>query len=96
MLGQHSYPGDFIAVTTDLEFETARAGEACASLPCGAACGLSVNAFGKETITVRVDTSDFWEQNSADPATLILVPSNVCMWCYEQMYNNEVETKATR
>lgn len=94
-IGQHSYPGNLIAATRDLEFETAHAGEACANLPCGAACGLSVNAFGKDTITVRVDTPDFWKPNSADPAMLTLGPSTVCTWCYEQMYNDEVETKSS-
>ena len=94
-IGQHSYPGNLIAATRDLEFETAHAGEACANLPCGAASGLSVNAFGKDTITVRVDTPDFWKANSADPAMLTLGPSTVCTWCYEQMYNDEVETKAS-
>ena len=54
-IGQHSYPGDLIASTRDLEFEAAHAGESCSALPCKAACGLSVNAFGKDTITVRVD-----------------------------------------
>ena len=93
-IGQHSYPGNLIAETRDLDFETAHAGEACASLPCGAACGLSVNAFGKDTITVRIDTPDFWKQNAADPVNLTLGPSTVCTWCYEQMYNDEVETKA--
>ena len=93
-IGQHSYPGNLIASTRDLEFETAHAGEACASLPCGAACGLSVNAFGKDTITVRIDTPDFWKQNDADPINLTLGPSTVCTWCYAQMYNDEVETNA--
>ena len=92
-IGQHSYPGDLIAGTRDIEFETAHAGEACADLPCGAACGLSVNAFGKDTITVRVDPPSFWKQSDADPINLTLGPSTVCTWCYEQMYNEEVEAK---
>ena len=94
-IGQYSYPGNLIARIRDLKFETSHAGEACANLPNGAACGLSVNAFGKDTITVRVDPPDFWKQNSADPVMLTLGPSTVCTWCYEQMYNDEVETKAS-
>ena len=92
-IGQHSYPGDLIAGTRDLEFETAHAGEACADLPCGAACGLSVNAFGKDSITVRVDPPNFWKQNDADPVYLTLPPSTVCTWCYEQMYSDDVAAK---
>lgn len=94
-IGQYSYPGNLIARIRDLKFETAHAGEACANLSSGAACGLSVNAFGKDTITVRVDPPDFWKPNSADPVMLTLGPSTVCTWCYEQMYNDEVETKAS-
>ena len=92
-VGQHSYPGNLIAETRDLEFEASHAGEACAKLPCGAACGLSVNAFGKDSITVSVDPPSFWKKNSADAANLTLGPSTVCTWCYEQMYNDEVEAK---
>ena len=47
-VGQHSYPGELIAETRDLEFEKAHAGEPCSAFPCKTACGLSVNAFGKE------------------------------------------------
>ena len=92
-IGQHSYPGDLIAGTRDIEFETAHAGEACANLPSGAACGLSVNAFGRDPITVRVDPPSFWKVNDADAVNLTLGPSTVCTWCYEQMYNDEVEVK---
>ena len=44
-IGQHSYPGDLIAGTRDVEYETAHAGEPCSDNPCAVACGLSVNAF---------------------------------------------------
>lgn len=54
-IGQHSYPGDLIAETRDLDFETAHTGESCSEWPCKTACGFSVNAFGNESITVRVD-----------------------------------------
>ena len=92
-IGRHSYPGDLISRTRDLEYETAHAGEACSALPCAAACGFSVNAFGKDSITVRVDPPDFWKQTDADPVNITLGPSTVCTWCYEQMYNDNVETK---
>ena len=91
-VGQHSYPGDLIAGSRDLEFETAHAGETCADFPCAIACGLSVNAFGKDTVKVRVDPPDFWKKNDADPVKFDLPPYTVCTWCYEQMYNDDVET----
>lgn len=92
-IGQHSYPGDLIASTRDLEFEAAHAGESCSALPCKAACGLSVNAFGKDTITVRLDPPSFWKKNDADAINITLPPSTVCTWCYEAMYNDEVEAR---
>lgn len=92
-VGQHSYPGDLIAGTRDLEFEGKHAGEPCAKNHCGVACGLSVNAFGKDPITVKVDPPSFWKSGDADPIKIILPPSTVCTWCYEAMYNDDVETK---
>lgn len=92
-VGEHSYPGDLIASTRNLEFETAHAGEPCSKYPCSVACGLSVNAFGKDTVKVRVDIPSFWKEGSADPVTLSLPPYTVCTWCYEQMYNEAAEYK---
>ena len=92
-IGQHSYPGDLIAGTRDLKFESEHAGEACSKYPCRTACGLSVNAFGKDSITVKVNPPSFWKDGDADPLNIILPPSTVCTWCYEAMYNDDVKTK---
>ena len=92
-IGQHSYPGDLIAGTRDLKFESEHAGEACSKYPCRTACGLSVNAFGKDSITVKVNPPSFWNDGDADPLNIILPPSTVCTWCYEAMYNDDVKTK---
>ena len=81
-VGQHSYPGDLIANNRDIEYETAHAGEPCSDNPCAVACGLSVNAFGKDPIKVRVDTPDFWNKKDADPIKIELPPYTVCTWCY--------------
>lgn len=89
-VGQHSYPGTLVGETRDLEFEKKHAGESCALHPCRAACGLSVNAFGKESIQVKVDTPSWWEEGDADPAILTLPPYTVCTWCYEAMYHESV------
>ena len=92
-IGQHSYPGNLIASTRNLEFETEHAGESCSKYPCGAACGLSVNAFGKDSITVEVEPPSFWKAGDANSINITLPPSTVCTWCYEVMYNDDVETK---
>lgn len=89
-VGQHSYPGELIAETRDLEFEKAHAGESCAMFPCKVACGLSANAFGKESIQVKVDPPSWWEKGDADPTILTLPPYTACTWCYEAMYKADV------
>ncbi len=91
-IGQHSYPGNLIASTRDLAFETKHAGEPCSNFPFGVACGFSVNAFGKDSINVKVDPPSFWKANAADAIQLTLPPSTACTWCYEEMYNDDVET----
>ena len=89
-VGQHSYPGELIAETRDLEFEKAHAGESCAMFPCKVACGLSSNAFGKESIQVKVEPPSWWEKGDADPTILTLPPYTACTWCYEAMYKADV------
>lgn len=92
-VGRYSYPGDHIARARNLQFETEHAGEACAKWPCRTACGFSVNAFGKDSITVRVDPPSFWQKGDADPIDLTLAPSTVCTWCYEGMYSDDAKAK---
>lgn len=89
-VGQHSYPGNMIAGQRDLEFETAHAGESCTLHSCRVACALSVNAFGKETVQVRVDTPSWWKPEEASPTILTLPPYTACTWCYEAMYKTNV------
>ena len=89
-VGQHSYPGNLIASTRDLEFEKEHAGESCSKFPCQVACGLSANAFGKETIQVEVDTPGWWKPEDGSPTKLIIPPYTACTWCYEGMYKDDV------
>lgn len=90
-IGQRSYPGNLIAGTRNLKYEMEHAGEPCSSLQCQAACGLSVNAFGKESMSVRVDVPDFWEKGAAKPVDIPIPPYTACTWCYEPMYSDEVK-----
>ena len=89
-VGHHSYPGELIAEQRDLEFETTHAGESCSLHPCRVACALSANAFGKETVQVRVDPPAWWKKEDADPKILTLPPYTACTWCYEAMYQGDV------
>lgn len=92
-VGQYSYPGTLIAENRDLDFEMKHAGEACALHPCKAACGCSVNAFGKDTIQIRVAPPSWWGEQNADDAIITLPPSTACTWCYESMYSDDVLNK---
>ena len=93
-VGQYSYPGTLIAENRDLDYETKHAGEACSSHPCKAACGCSVNAFGKDTIQIQIDPPSWWGKGDANPALLTLPPSTACTWCYESMYSDDVLNKS--
>ena len=94
-VGQHSYPGELIAETRDLEFEKAHAGEPCSAFPCKTACVLSVNAFGKESIQVKVNPPSWWKKGEADSTVLTLPPYTACTWCYEAMYKDEVSSSVS-
>ena len=85
-VGQHSYPRGLIAEKRDLDYESKYAGESCALHPCKVACGLSVNAFGKETIKIQLEPTKWW--GIKEPTILTLPPFTSCTWCYEAMYND--------
>lgn len=86
--GAHSYPGDLISSTRDLDLEKEHKGEPAGNFPCRIACGLSINAFGKDTVTTRVLKPNWWD--SGDPIDLTIPPYTACTWCYEAMYKKDV------
>lgn len=94
-VGQYSYPGNLIASSRDLDFETAHCGEACKNFPCRIACGLSVNAFGNDTIKVKVEPPGFFKSfdksYNEKPLELDLAPYTACTWCYEQMFSDTIK-----
>lgn len=95
-VGQYSYPGDLIAGNRDLPFEMNHCGGACKNFPCRVACGLSVNAFGKDPITVEAAPPDFFKQFDQTYTKTSLVmnlpPYTACTWCYEPMFSYETKT----
>lgn len=93
-VGAHSYPGDLIASKRNLDFEKEHMGESAEQFPCKVACGLSINAFGKETIQTQVDPPDWWGEGNAEPVILNLPPATACTWCYESMYKKDVAPEA--
>lgn len=95
-VGRYSYPGDMIANTRNLDFETKNCGAACKNFPCQVACALSVNAFGDDTVRAKVDPPGFFksfdQSYTETPLALDLPPHTVCTWCYEKMFSEEVKT----
>lgn len=92
-VGQYSYPGDLIAGSRDLDFETAHCGEACKNFPCRVACGFSVNAFGEDSIKVKAEPPGFWLDNYALSTEIELPPRTACTWCYEKMYSDDIKVR---
>lgn len=91
-VGQHSYPGDVIAGSRDLEWES-KAGVAgcnCSKLAQIPACAFSINAFGKETIKAKADPPDFFRDES-NGVEIQIPPSTACIWPYEAMYGDDVK-----
>lgn len=91
-VGPHSYPGDLIATKRNLDLEKEHQGESAQKYPCKIACGLSINAFGKETVQAQVEPPDWW--SDGDPLVLTLPPATACTWCYEAMYKKDVAAEA--
>lgn len=91
-IGQHSYPGDVIAGSRDLEWEMEKgvAGCNCSKLEQIPACAYSINAFGKETIKAKADPPDFFRDESKG-IEIQLPPSTACIWPYEAMYGDDVK-----
>lgn len=92
-VGQHSYPGDQIRVSRNLDWEVANAGLSCARTEGLPPCVYSINAFGKETIGAYADAPDWYPAN--ERVTWDLPSSTVCIWPFEQMYGSEVENRGS-
>lgn len=91
-IGQHSYPGDFIAGSRDLDWEIQKnvAGCNCSKLDKIPACARSINAFGSEKIKIKENPPHFFYDNS-EGVEFDLPPSTACIWPYEQMYSDDVK-----
>jgi ATP-dependent exoDNAse (exonuclease V) alpha subunit len=91
-IGQHSYPGDVIAGSRDLEWESEEgvAGCNCSKLGKIPACAYSINAFGGEQIKANANPPDFFYDDS-EGIEFDLPPSTACIWPYEQMYGDDVK-----
>ena len=67
-VGQHSYPGDLIATSRDLDWERESCGKECLELyekeglipP----CSFSINAYGDQEIFVKADPPEFFRDGT--------------------------------
>lgn len=91
-VGSHSYPGDMIAETRKLDWETQKGvcGCSCNKLKDIPPCIFSINAFGKEPLTAYSDPPEWFNDDSVRK-TWPLTPFSVCIWPYEEMYKEEVK-----
>lgn len=91
-VGRHSYPGDKIKESRDLEWESRHdvKGRPCDELyEAIPACGLSINAFGDVYTKAKVDVPE-WYNKETQPSIIDIPPSTVCIWPYEGMYSEDV------
>ena len=89
-VGQHSYPGDMIAQTRELEWESKVKGKSIAKLDKIPPCVYSINAFGLETVKAFSKPPD-WFRDGSKVRYWDLPPSTVCIWPYEKMYTDDVK-----
>lgn len=87
-VGQYSYNGEHIAKTRNLDYEQKYAGDSCCNHPCKIECGMSINAFGKDPIDVKVDVPNFYD--SGDPKIIKLPPATVCTWPFEGQWDDSL------
>lgn len=91
-VGQHSYPGEMIRERRKLEEEMPVAGKCCAELGYTPPCMYSINAFGAKELKAHSDPPAFFF-GEAKRKDWSLPPATVCVWPYEEMYNEDAKTE---
>jgi len=90
-VGRHSYPGEMIRETRDLEYEKQNAGRCCSKLAGKVPpCMYSVNAFGEKAMEAFAEPPAFFK-GGAQTTSWELKPNTVCIWPYEEMYGDDVK-----
>jgi len=92
--GRHSYPGDAISHSKNVEYEIKCAGEHSSKLDIPPPCALSCNAFGSESIRCLHNPPEWF--NGAQGVWADVPPYTVNIWPYEQMYTDEVIATAAK
>ncbi len=86
-VGQFSYPGTQIAEGRNLEWEQANSGCDCSELNSIPPCISSINAFGTKRLTAYANPPTFFADQTRR-REWDLPPATVCIWPYEEMYEN--------
>jgi RecD/TraA family predicted helicase len=91
-VGQHSYPGDLIKESRNLEWESKEgvAGCHCSQIDGIPPCSYSINAFGTSGMKGESNPPDFFNDDSKG-VTFEIPAATACIWPYEQMYSDDVK-----
>ena len=91
-VGQHSYPGDLISHSRDLEWEEQEnvAGCHCSTVDGIPPCAYSINAFGNTAVKGESNPPDFFKDESKG-VQFEIPASTACIWPYEQMYSDDIK-----
>jgi RecD/TraA family predicted helicase len=91
-VGQHSYPGDLISQSRNLEWEEQKnvAGCHCSTLDGIPPCSYSINAFGNTAMKGESNPPDFFKDDSKG-VQFEIPASTACIWPYEQMYSDDIK-----
>lgn len=91
-VGQHSYPGDLISQSRDLEWEEEEnvAGCHCSTIDGIPPCAYSINAFGNASVKGESNPPDFFKDKSTG-VQFEIPASTACIWPYEQMYSDNIK-----
>lgn len=91
-VGQHSYPGDLISKSRDLEWEEQKnvAGCHCSTIEGIPPCAYSINAFGNASIKGESNPPDFFRDESKG-VQFEIPASTACIWPYEEMYSDDIK-----
>lgn len=91
-VGQHSYPGDLISHSRDLEWEEQEnvAGCHCSTIDGIPPCAYSINAFGNTSVKGESNPPDFFNDESKG-IQFEIPASTACIWPYEEMYSDDIK-----
>ncbi|HQG49250.1 MAG TPA: hypothetical protein PK373_09190, partial [Sedimentisphaerales bacterium] len=90
-VGAQSYPGQYIAEKRSLDWEVGCQGRPCKELDRIPPCCYSHNAFGLDEAPAEAEPPEWFNDGTLN-RRWTLPPATVCIWPYEVMYGDDVQT----